>query len=124
MAKVDHTFTMPEPPAQAQALFVQDISIELHQKAGLALASDEPGHVLYNDGLVDEDEDQGAGRIADPPLYSGLREITGHHVHVDFAPDGAGTRVRVHGHVEDEIRDAIDLFGQSGHWPDGARVHD
>jgi hypothetical protein len=53
-----------------------------------------------------------------------LREITGHHLHVDFEPDGSGTRVRIHGHVEREIRDGIDLFGQAGRWPETGLVHD
>jgi hypothetical protein len=123
MAKVDHTFLMQQAPEQAQSMFVDEIASELHRKAGLAMCKDEPGHVLFNDGIVEPDGLVG-GRRSDPDLYSGLLEVTGHHLHVDFEPEGLGTKVRVHGHVERAVRDGIDLFGQPGRWPETGLVHD
>ncbi len=137
MAKVDHTFLMTQPPEQAQAMFVDEIAPELHKKAELALCKDEPGCVLFNDGVVDPDSLLGGvplsagssqavrvGPSNDPALYSGLREISGHLLHVDFVPEGSGTRVRIHGHVERDVRDGIDQFGQPGRWPETGLVHD
>jgi hypothetical protein len=141
MPKVDHTFLMQQPPEQAQSMFVDEIAPELHRKAELAMCKDEPGHVLFNDGIVDPDDlvrgvnlDElapgEAGRLLrrsasnDVELFSALREATGHHLHVDFEPEGSGTKVRIHGHVERDVRDGIDLFGQPGRWPETGLVHD
>ncbi|MGO9322794.1 MAG: hypothetical protein ACLQBY_18605 [Solirubrobacteraceae bacterium] len=66
----------------------------------------------------------GGGRSNDTDLYSALREVAGHHLHVDFEPEGSGTRVRIHGHVEGKVRDGIDLFGLPGRWPETGLVHD
>ncbi len=104
-------------------MFVDEIAPELHKKAELAMCKDEPGHVLFNDGIVDP-IDLPIRRSDDTELYSALREITGHHLHVDFEAEGSGTRVRIHGHVEREIRDGIDLFGQPGRWPETGLIHD
>ncbi|MGO9763832.1 MAG: hypothetical protein ACLP1Q_21480 [Solirubrobacteraceae bacterium] len=124
MAKVDHTFLMQQPPEQAQAMFVDEIAPELHKKADLAMYKDEPGHVLFNDGIVDPAELVGGGRSNDTELYSVLREVSGHHLHVDFEAEGSGTRVRIHGHVERKLRDGIDLFGEPGRWPETGLIHD
>jgi hypothetical protein len=123
VAKVDHTFVMELAPEQAQTMFVDEIAPELHRKAELAMCKDEPGHVQFNDGIVDPD-DLAGGRRSDAQLYSALREVSGHHLYVDFEPEGSGTKVRVHGHVERKLRDALDLFGQHGRWPEIGFVHD
>jgi hypothetical protein len=137
MAKVDHTFTMEQAPEQAQRRFVDEIASELHKKAGLAMCKDEPGHVMFNDGIVDPDDlvegapmndtglHLGGARMNnDAELYSGLRELTGHRLYVDFEPEGSGSRVKIHGHVERKVRDGIDPFGQPGRWPEIGLVHD
>jgi hypothetical protein len=121
MAKVDHTFVMSEAPEQAQAMFVAEIVPELHRKAELAMCDDEPGHVLFSDGIVDPVILRGG---KDAGLYSVLREISGHHLHVDFEPEGVGTKVRIHGRVERKVRDGIELFGQPGRWPENGLVHE
>ncbi len=47
------------------------------------------------------------------------------HIHVDFSAQGAGTRVRVHGHVERDIRHGLELLGTPQHWPEIAdQPHD
>ncbi len=124
MAEVDRTFVMQQAPERAQAMFVDEIAPELHRKAELAMCKDEPGHVLFNDGIVDIADVPVGGRSNDVALYSALREVSGHHLHVDFEPEGSGTKVRIHGHVEREIRDGIDRFGLPGHWPETGLVHD
>jgi hypothetical protein len=139
MARVDHTFTMSLAPAQAQTMFVDEIAHELHAKAGLAMCKDEPGDVRFNDGDVDINSlpiaggdnvglyrglGRGRGASNDVELYTGLRELTGHHLLVSFMPDGTGTTVRIHGHVEHKLRDAIDKLGQPGCWPETGFVHD
>ena len=141
MSKVHYAFHMPDAPAAAQALFVEDLATEFHQKFELALAKEEPGHLLFSDGLVDVNSlpplasgaigtslilGGGAGIVErnDVGLYSALREITAHHLHVEFEPDGSGTLVKILGHVESELREAIECFGSPGHWPDNGRVHD
>jgi hypothetical protein len=124
VAKVDHTFLMSQPPEQAQRMFVDEIAPEFDRKAELAMCKDEPGHVLFNDGIVNLDEVPVGSRANDPELYSALREITGHHIHVDFQQEGSGTKVRVHGHVEREISHAIEEFGQPGRWPETGLIHD
>jgi hypothetical protein len=123
VAKVDHTFLMSQAPEQAQAMFVDEIAPELHRKAELGMCKDEPGHVLFNDGIVDPDN-LPITRSNDAELYSALREVSGHHLHVDFEPEGSGTKVRVHGHVERKLREALDLFGQPGRWPETSLVRD
>jgi hypothetical protein len=91
VAKVDHTFVMELAPEQAQAMFLEEIAPELHRKAELAMCRDEPGHVLFNDGIVDTN-DLPVTRSADAELYSALREVSGHHLHVDFEPEAPARR--------------------------------
>ena len=113
---------MQLPPEQAQAMFVDEIAHELNAKAELAMCSDEPGRVSFNDGVVDIDT-LPIARSDDTELYTGLRELTGHHLHVDFSADGAGTKVRMHGHVEHDVCGALERFGQPGEWPETGFVH-
>ena len=115
---------MSEAPAQAQAMFVAEIAPELHRKANLAMCGEEPGHVFFSDGIVDPEELTTGRGGNDPGLYSVLREISAHHLHVDFGPEGLGTKVKIHGRVEQKVRDGIELFGQAGRWPENGLVHD
>jgi hypothetical protein len=54
-----------------------------------------------------------------------LAEVLPRHIRVDFNPDGSGTSVHVHGHVEHDVRHGLQLLGTPQHWPEIAdRPHD
>lgn len=101
-------------PEQAQEQFVEDIAPELHRKAALALYKQEPGRLAFSDGIVDPVDLAGNGGLD----YALLRRASAHHLQVDFDAEAMGTMVRIHGHAGRDVRDAIELLGQAGHWPE------
>ena len=130
MAKIDHTFHMDEAPGEAQERFEEEIGWELHRDEGFVAVKETPGEIDYRDGAVNESTDEqllpndpvasGVGygaRGSSLSAYAGLRELLARHIKVELTPDGTGTLVRIHGHAEGRLRDAILLLGTSGHWP-------
>jgi hypothetical protein len=127
MAKVDRSFHMDETPEQAQRRFEEEIGWELHKDEGFAAVRELPGEIDYSDGVVDEQSDERAfpaarGRGESAAAYGGLRELLARRIKVELTPDGAGTLVRIHGHAEGRLRDAIELLGTHGHWPELRRT--
>jgi hypothetical protein len=119
MADVDHTFVVSAPPDQAQQMFEEEIVPELNRNYGFCLHADESGALL----LTDNDTDP----ATDPAMYSGLRALTARRLHVEFTASNAGTDVRVHGHAERRLVEAIGQLGSPSHWPnvrnlDGAPI--
>ncbi len=129
MAKIDHSFHMDEPPPAAQERLEDEIGWELHRDEGFVLVKDTPGELRYSDGSVDRGSDETAfpapdgaparlGFRDDMPLYSALREIASRRIQVELTPDRTGTLVRIHGHGEGRLRDAVERLGTPGHWPE------
>lgn len=130
MARIDRSFTMSEPPAQALARFRDELGPELHRKTGFGLHKEGPNSLLYRDGLldasplpdVDEDLDHDLGVPGD---------------HEEDAPDdvpsgglagaglyGARTRMGLLG-SQDDLSDigAHHLHVEFAPQPDGTLVH-
>lgn len=114
MAHIDRTFTISEAVALAQESFKEDVGPYLHRVAELALYKDEPGRLGYSDGIRDPSEFPGQ----DGGIYTGLRMITAHRLHVVFQVAVLGTEVSLSGSLPSrEVRDALSLLGNPGHWP-------
>jgi hypothetical protein len=90
-------------------MFEEEIVPELNRDEGFCLHTDAPG-ALH---LTDDDGDP----ATDPAMYSRLRELTGRRLHVEFTPSNAGTEVRIHGHAERRLVEAIEQLGSPSHWP-------
>jgi hypothetical protein len=112
VAKIDHAFSMPGTIGEAQARFVEDIAPALHRLGQFALYRQTPGYIAFSDGLVDP-----MTLSRDGGLYALGRRLFAHKIKVDFADEGAGTRVTVRGGAPRDIRDEIVLLGCPGHWP-------
>lgn len=123
---------MQEAPEQAQQRFEEELGWELHRDEGFVAVREQPGEIDYSDGVIDERADEQA--LPDGPLtasgglvghrgptisaYAGLRELLAHRIKVELTADGEGTLVRIHGHAEGRLRDAIERLGTPGHWPE------
>ncbi len=135
MAHVDRSFRMEDPPEEAQRRFEEEIGWELHRDEGFALVREQPGSLRYSDGRADELSDEESFELPPSPgpgyvhmeitprnategAYVGLRELVARKIKVELTPDGAGTLVHIHGHAEGRLRDAIELLGTPGHWPE------
>jgi hypothetical protein len=121
VASVEKTFLMPVPPGKAENMFVRDLAPELARDRGFHITHEQPGRLVFSD--VPTESPYGLD-IRDG---SALEEIDlfARHIRVEFTPAGTGTRVRLHGHAERDIRDAIDKLGTPNHWPEiGDRPHD
>jgi hypothetical protein len=131
-------------------MFVRDIAPELAKDRDFQIAHERPGQLVFSDGIAtggDEESVLGEGthheapwaRLAPmgragPPRFlqrlglgggDELAEVLSRHIKVDFAPEGVGTRVRVHGHVEHDVRHGLELLGTPRHWPETAdQPHD
>jgi hypothetical protein len=148
MAKIDHTFSIDKPPDAAQAMFLRDIAPDLARDRDFQIARERPGQLIFSDGVVPQ-SDMGSSLEEEPPLQEDpwiptdaagvpsdpfvrratvtddLPELFARHIHVDFSPDGTGTSVRVHGHLERNVCHGLELLGTPQHWPEIAdRPHD
>lgn len=115
MAKLDHTFSVPLPVQQAKEQFQMDIGPELRRDAGFRLAQEESRRLVYSDGVVSLDP---MALPDDWNTYARLRRLLARRVNVDFAPEGAGTRVSLCGRAERDICAALNKLGRPGHWPE------
>jgi hypothetical protein len=104
-------------PEQTQARFLADIAPELHRKAELLLYEEEPGHLSFSDGIVDSMALAANRDAADCSL---LRRVTGSRIRVDLDAELTGTKVTIRGRVERQMRGALELLGEPGHWPDAS----
>jgi hypothetical protein len=60
-----------------------------------------------------------------PVSRSGGDTLLARHLHVEFSAAADGTAVRIHGHARKVLRDALELLGTAGHWPETAGLpHD
>ncbi|HEX4564957.1 MAG TPA: hypothetical protein VH115_10915 [Solirubrobacteraceae bacterium] len=66
-----------------------------------------------------------AGRSAGlAPIGLG-QDLLARHLRAEFTPRDGATVVRLHGHVRRNLRDALQLLGTAGHWPETAdQPHD
>jgi hypothetical protein len=150
IARIDHSFTIDKPVEIAQVMFVRDIAPELAKDRDFQIAHERPGQLVFSDGIVasgDEasvleegthDEEPWArlplvGRVGPARflqrfgLAGGdeLTEVLPRHIKVDFTPEGTGTCVHVHGHVEHDVCHGLELLGTPAHWPEIAdQPHD
>jgi hypothetical protein len=150
IARIDHSFTIDKPAEQAQAMFVRDIAPELAKDRDFQIAHERPGQLVFSDGIATAGDEQSVleeGTHEDEPWAripalgsrwpgrfvlsvdrgagENLAAVLPRHIRVDFTPEGVGTRVHVHGHVEHDIRHALELLGTPRHWPEIAdQPHD
>jgi hypothetical protein len=132
VAKVDHRFSMVEPPAQALARFRDELGPELYHSGGFEVKDKQDCRLLFSDGIVDpaglETPDGGdapglllRGRLRrsrrDTTLYSLLRRASARRIAVEFTAQGAGTSVWVHGRAERGLCRALESLGAPGRWP-------
>jgi hypothetical protein len=99
-------------PSGRRRGFANDIGPELHRIGGFVLQKEEPGHLVFSDGIVDPVAFAGRDGLD----YSLFRRALSHRIKVDFDPDGSGTKVAIRGGAGRGIREAIDRLGQPGHW--------
>jgi hypothetical protein len=116
MAKIRHSFTVPKPRDEVQGLFREEIGPELHRKAGFSRYRDEPGLLIYSDGIRDPYGSFAADDSARE--YASLRLSTSHRIRIEFDRALTGTTVTIEGHAERGIRDALQSLGEQGRWPD------
>jgi hypothetical protein len=149
IARIDRSFTIDKPAELAQAMFVRDIAPELARDRDFQIAHERPGHLVFSDGIATAGDEQSVlgegtheeerwtaipslrsrwpGRFV-PSVDRGGEELAAvlpRHIKVDFTPEGVGTRVHVHGHVEHDICHGLELLGTPRHWPEIAdQPHD
>jgi hypothetical protein len=111
---------MQVEPARAQAMFVRDISPDLHKLRGFSLYKNEPGTL----GFGDERDltaysvgERGRGMPGVSPL---MRRFAERRIRVEFTAEPTGTRVTLRGGAERDVRDALVRLGEPGQWPDTA----
>ena len=150
IARIDHSFTIDKPAELAQAMFVRDIAPELAKDRDFQIAHERPGQLVFIDGIAtagDEesvleegthDEQPWARLPVRNPRWTGrflrsvdrgasedLAGVLPRHIKVEFTPEGAGTCVHVHGHVEHDVCHGLELLGTPRHWPEIAdQPHD
>lgn len=145
MARIDHSFSVDKAPDAAQALFVRDIAPELASARGFQIKREEPGELVFSDGVepgggsegLEESPQERAGEAAAPTTdrfvgnlggsleSDDLSDVLARHLRVEFTAEGSGTQVRLHGHVERDLKHALSLLGTHEHWPATAdRPHD
>jgi hypothetical protein len=68
MARIEHSFSIDQPPEPAQAMFLRDIAPELARDRGFQIAHESPGRLLFSDGkrVPSGDEDLLAEEYAEP----------------------------------------------------------
>jgi hypothetical protein len=121
VARVEKTFVMQVPPEKAEDMFVRDLAPELAKDRGFHITREQPGRLVFSDVPIESTQS------LDLRYGASLEELDllARHIRVEFTPEGAGTQVRLHGHAEKDIRDAIDKLGTPNHWPEIADLpHD
>jgi len=111
---------MQVPPEKAEEMFVRDLAPELAKDRGFHITREDPGHLVFSDvPLETPGLDLRRGAAVEEI------DLIARHIRVEFTPEGSGTLVKLHGHAEKDIRDAIDKLGTPNHWPEIAdRPHD
>jgi hypothetical protein len=123
-------------------MFVRDIAPELARDRDFKIAHERPGQLIFSDGFgpgsgVDPKFEESSQKWEDPArpnaaFGGGVMQISEdlpamfpRHIQVDFSAEVTGTRVRVHGHVERDVRHGLELLGTPQHWPEIAdQPHD
>jgi hypothetical protein len=134
---IDHRFTMALPPDRAQELFNEDVASELARQDEVEIVREEPGLIVLNDddwnpaGWEDESEREEGDRPREAETGLGLRVESvyerepllpvhpGKGLRVEFSAENGATAVRIRGHAEKSVREALALLGTPGHWPEG-----
>ena len=146
MARINYSFQMSETPQEAQAMFVRDIAPELAQARDFQIAHARPGELTFSDGAgpmalglvgdaeaaMDGGREPGIRPVEQVTLeptapggeldaYVGSDDLEGvfaRHVRVEFTPAQDGTEVHnLHGHVERDLKHALEKLGTAQHWP-------
>ena len=121
MARVEKTFTMQVPPDKAEEMFVRDLAPELAKDRGFHITHEQPGHLVFSDVPIESPQDVGVRLGA---AMQGI-DLFARHIRVEFTPEGTGTLVKLHGHAEKDIGEAINKLGTPNHWPEIAdRPHE
>jgi hypothetical protein len=138
--RIDHSFTMQLPPEQAQEVFNEDVASELAKQDEIEIVREEPGLIVLNDddwhttAWEQASEAERGDRPREAESGFGLRvESTyerepvvpvhpGKGLRIEFHGEGAATSVRIHGHAEKSVREALEVLGTPGHWPEGRPV--
>jgi hypothetical protein len=118
VAKLDHAFSTPLPPQEAKEQFQMDIGPGLRREGGFRVAQDESRRLLYSDGVVSLEPAPLGGSLDDWNSYARLRRLFARRIEVEFAPEGAGTRVSLRGKAERDICAALSKLGSPGQWPE------
>ncbi len=112
---------MQVPPEKAEEMFVRDLAPELAKDRGFHITREKPGHLVLSDVPIESPGFNTYGRGADLEEV----DVLARHIRVEFTAEGGGTLVKLHGHAEKDIGDAIDKLGTPDHWPEIAdRPHD
>ncbi len=116
MGRVDHRFRIGVAPPDARRMVEEELGWELRRRAGFALVRREPLRLLFSDF------GSGTWAFSGKPrrlgLYGRLRELTARRLEVELAPDGAGTILRIRGHADQDLCEAIERLGAPGQWPE------
>lgn len=112
---------MQVPPDKAEEMFVGDLAPELAKDRGFHITHERPGQLVFSDVPIESPGGFDARHGASVEEI----DLLARHIRVEFTPEGTGTLVKLHGHAEKDIRDAIDKLGTPDHWPEIAdRPHD
>ncbi len=128
---------MALPPDRAQELFNEDVASELAKQDEFEIVREEPGLIVLNDdewhpaAWWKENAEEHAHPVQEQQSSFGLMVASvaerepllpvnaGKGLRVEFRAEGGATAVRVHGHAEKSVREALELLGTPGHWPEG-----
>ncbi len=108
VARIDHTFRVPLPAHEAQALFREQVAPQLRLEGMYKVQRDEPGRLRYRV--------HGTGRKTGP-FGVGLRMALARRLEVTFTGVDSDTIVRVRGNAIRATRAWMMLLGSPGHWP-------
>lgn len=114
MAKLEQSFQVACEPREAQAMFMRDVAPALQRAADFRVVDEEPGELHFSDAH------ELPPVYRDANTYDGLSRLLARRIKVEFVSDGVQTLVRISGHAEREIADAIADLGKPGHWPSTA----
>ena len=117
--RIDHRFTMALPPDRAQDVFNEDVASELARQDELKIVREEPGLIVFNSDVWTPEQWEFAEAPParwDAPAPGGSE---GRGLRVEFRAEDGATAVRIRGHAEKSVREALVLLGTPGHWPEG-----